>query len=67
VVTTEKIEKDAALPQTGHIAGEIIKEYPDSSGKKILSINTGMPWGIESENGQSEFDVYSDQISEREP
>src|SRR5215468_1683671 len=58
------LDADTEYPQPGFIACEIIKQWWDTDGRDIVSINTENPWRIESLTGDSRFDVLRSQIIE---
>jgi hypothetical protein len=64
VVTEVDLDPKGSFPQPGVIACEIVERRCDSSGRDIVCINTGMPWGVETSEGQSRFEVLSEQVIE---
>jgi hypothetical protein len=62
VVSSECLHKDTAYPRPGEVACKIIDEQFDSNNKKILTIDIAAIFSMETEKGQTQFDVYSDQI-----
>lgn len=53
---------DVELPQNGVLECMIIKEWIDSKNRKIISVSTKEPFGIESTQGASEFDLLPCQM-----
>jgi hypothetical protein len=64
VVTDKHLDANSEYPQEGIIACEIVNERNDSNGQKIFTINTSKPWGIETIDGLTEFDVLEEQLLE---
>jgi len=48
--------------QTGYIRSEIIKDWLDETGRKILTVSTEEPDHIESTDSLTEFDVLENQV-----
>ncbi len=63
VVTQEDLHETSIYPRFGVIAGEIEKTYINSNKQEIVTINIEKPWGIETEDGKSVFDVYKNQLA----
>lgn len=64
IVTEKHLDAESNYPQDGIIAGEIIKESRNLKGDNIVTIDTSRPWGIDTIEGQSQFDVLEKQIIE---
>lgn len=62
VVTTENLGSDSSYPCAGTIACEVESELSDEQGRKLLRVNTGRPWSVESTEGLSSFLVLSSQV-----
>jgi hypothetical protein len=58
------LNADSDYPQPGVIACEVMKQWQDVSGREIVSVNTERPWGGETLDGVSLFDVLRSQIIE---
>ncbi len=65
-VTLENLDENSVYPKLGVIAGQIEKTFINSSNKEIVIINTDIPWGIETENGETIFEVHRNQLISRE-
>jgi hypothetical protein len=61
------LHADSDYPQPGAIACEIVKQWQDVNGREIVSVNTEKPYGIETLDGVSRFDVLRSQINEMAP
>jgi len=58
------LDANSDYPQPGVIACEIIKQWQDTNGREIVSIDTERPWGVETVTGESRFDVLQSQLIE---
>jgi hypothetical protein len=63
IVTNENLDADSAYPQPGIVGCEIVKEFRDEKGRRLVCITTSRPWSIETAEGLSEFTVSADLIS----
>jgi hypothetical protein len=57
VVTTKDLDENSDYPQGGIVACEVIKEWHDQDGRRLVTINIGTPWGVETTDGLAEFDI----------
>jgi hypothetical protein len=64
IVTNEDLDADSAYPQPGIVGCEIVKQYQDHKGQRLVCITTGRPWSIETAEGLSEFTVSAGLISD---
>lgn len=64
IVTEKFLDANSEYPQDGIIACEIVNEWQDTSGRKILKVNTSKPWDVDTINGLTEFDVLEEQLVE---
>lgn len=62
IFTTQDLYEDSIYPQSGVIACEILKEWRDADNRKIITITTEQPYGIDSKDGLYEFDPLSEQV-----
>ena len=67
VVTNEDAWGPDALAVPAYIACTLIAEALDDLGRPIATISTIEPWDIETTDGQSEFEVFRDQLLEALP
>lgn len=63
IVTTDWLDSDSAYPQLGVVACQIISERIHENNRKVLTIDISIPNAIETEEGQTQFDVVADQVS----
>jgi hypothetical protein len=64
IFTSEFLDRDSRYPQPGFIAGEIIAMRRDEDGREIVEIDTGGPWGLESIEGATRFEVLSEALAD---
>jgi hypothetical protein len=64
VVTELDLDGDSTYPQTGVIACEEVGRFLDSSGREIVRIETDRPWGVESIDGNTRFEVTAESLVE---
>jgi hypothetical protein len=64
IVTEKYLDANSEYPQDGIIACEIVKEWKDSNGQKIFTVNTSKPWGVDTVDGLTEFDMFEEQLTE---
>jgi hypothetical protein len=63
VVTIENLSETSSYPRRGMIQCILVRQWRDSEGHEIAAIDTGKPWGIESTDGQTCFDVLTFQLT----
>jgi hypothetical protein len=56
VVTTEKLGFDSEYPRNGAIACEAVSRAMDGIGE-IVIVDTTRPWGVESTDGVTRFEI----------
>lgn len=64
VITNEHIDSESPYPLNGNIGCTVLDSWEDNRGRSIVSVSTETPWGIESVEGVTKFDVLRDQIIE---
>jgi hypothetical protein len=64
VPVIKHLDEKSAYPQMGVIACEVVREWEDKSGRKLVTITTDKPWGIETIEGLTEFDIAKDDLLE---
>ena len=62
VVTEKYLDANSEYPQDGVIACEIIKEWKNPKGEKIITVNTSRPWSVDTIDGLTEFDLFEEQL-----
>jgi hypothetical protein len=64
VVTEANLTVESIYPQSGSIACQLLSVFVASDGRRIARVDTKSPWGVESEQGVSIFEVLADQVRE---
>ena len=64
IVTDKVLDAESLYPQEGLIVCELVKEWQDTTGRNIVTVNSEMPWGIETTTGATEFDLEQEQLIE---
>ncbi len=64
VVTNEPLDAESVYPQPGLIACQFISQFCDDMGRRVVTINTREPWGVESSDGTTQFEVLPDHLTE---
>ena len=64
IFASHSLDTDSDYPLPGAIACEVIKQWQDTNGREIVSIDTKRPWGVEAMTGESRFDVLQSQLIE---
>jgi len=62
IFTKVDLDADSSYPQPGAVACEIVREWTDEHGRGRCIICTECPWGVAAEGGETQFEVFSDQI-----
>jgi hypothetical protein len=66
VVSDALLDATTDFPRLGVIACEIVNQWTDESGRTRCVIDTERPWGIATENGQTQFEVFANQVTTRD-
>ena len=64
VVTVEDLDARSEYPRDGIIGCTILSVRGEEKGREIMTVDTELPWGIESKMNQTRFDVFRDQVLE---
>jgi hypothetical protein len=64
VVTNSNLDANSCYPRPATIAVEIVGRYQDAQVGEVLRINTDRPWGIQSVEGETQFEVLPASIFE---
>jgi hypothetical protein len=62
IFTIASLDANSLYPQPGFIACEVISRWQDGEGRQLVRINTAKPFGVDSDEGVTEFVVLSEQI-----
>jgi hypothetical protein len=60
--TAARLDGHSLYPQAGVVPCEVISRWQDDEGRQLVRINTAKPWGVESDEGVTEFVVLSEQV-----
>jgi hypothetical protein len=63
VVTIEYLDSTSIYPSLGVIAGRVV-ETRFINGQQVIRVDTNTPWGINSTDGETLFDVFPHQLTE---
>ena len=63
IFTGAPLDAASSYPQPGVVACEIVREWTDGRGRRRSIISTERPWGVEATSGETQFEVFSDQIT----
>ena len=66
VVSAKDLDAQTAYPQTGVIACEILSSSRDATGREMVLVDTERPWGVESIDGSTRFEVFAASLVEWE-
>lgn len=62
VFTSVRLDEKSVYPQLGSIACEIVREWVDEQGRRRCIIDTEAPWDVAARTGETQFEVFYDQI-----
>lgn len=63
IFTSAPLDASSNYPQLGVVACEIVHEWTDEHGLRRCIISTERPYGVETSGGDTQFEVFSDQIT----
>ncbi len=63
IFTAVPLDAHSAFPQAGAVACEIIRTWIDECGQKRCIIDTEHPWGVSATNGETQFEVFYEQLT----
>jgi hypothetical protein len=64
VVSADRLDANTEYPQPGVIAAEVVQDSQDATGRDIRRIDTERPWGVESVDGVTQFEVLPESLVE---
>jgi hypothetical protein len=64
IFSADYLDATSPYPQPGVIAGEVIGRVRDAAGRDIVEIDTERPWGIESVESVTRFEVLVESLVE---
>ena len=62
IVTTKDLDAESSYPQDGFVACQVEGERVDSSGRRVIRVNTETPWCVEAVEGGFIFEVFAEQL-----
>jgi hypothetical protein len=62
IFTVELLDATSNYPKPGSVGCEVLNQWEDGKGRKLVRISTAKPFDIESTEGLSEFVVLSTQL-----
>ena len=65
VVSCESLGPKTQFPQEGVIACEVIGQTLRTDGKKLVRIDTELPFGVETVDGEHRFEIPEESLVER--
>ncbi len=63
VFTEAALDAGSTYPQPGLVRCEIVREWMDEGGSQRCIINTAVPDAVEAVGGETEFEVFRDQVT----
>jgi hypothetical protein len=64
VVSNEHLDANSSYPKHAEIPVEVLERFRDPRLGDVARINTNRPWGIESVEGETRFDVFPTLLTE---
>ena len=64
MVTGDALSESSSYPQRGMVACEVLRRWRDPHNREIATVDTDKPWGIESNDGQTQFEVLVSALCE---
>ena len=62
IIRTEPLDENCEYPRPGFVACEILSRSKDEQGQELVLVSTKQPWGVESNEGLTEFVVPASQL-----
>ena len=66
VITPEEFDQDTPLPYSTRVAVRVLKTFRDAENREVARVDTNEIWGVWTEDGSWEFDVFLSRIIEQE-
>lgn len=63
IVTAAWLDGTSSYPQPAEIACDVVREWKNDKGEELVTIDTDNPWGVESTQGTTRFDVFKSQLT----
>jgi hypothetical protein len=65
VVSSEHLDANSSYPKPAEVAVAVLARFQDAQLGEVVRIDTDRPWGIESVEGETRFDVFPASLTER--
>jgi hypothetical protein len=62
VVSSEDLTADSKYPKQGIVGCTVLARTANATGREVVTIGTERPWGIESIEGNTVFEVFAEQL-----
>jgi hypothetical protein len=62
IVSWDHIDAGSKYPRAGVVAVVILSRRVDTSGREIVLVDTSRPWGVDTVDDVSHFEVFADQL-----
>jgi hypothetical protein len=66
VVSMDHLDAHSVYHRPGVIAGEVVRRGPGAAGREVVRIDTESPWGVESVDGVTRFEILPESLVEWE-
>ena len=63
IFTEAYMDAESIYPQPGIVACEIVREWTDPDGSRRCIIDTRQPRGVEAKDGETQFEMFADEIA----
>ena len=64
IVSLGNLAESSMYPQPGEIRCHVLSRFVDPAGRKLVRIDTGSPDRVESTDGNTIFEVFTEQLVE---
>ena len=64
IFTAKDLCANSVYPQEGIVACEVVKKWRDKEGRLIFTVDTERPWGVDSLEGLTQFDLLDLELLE---
>jgi hypothetical protein len=64
VVSSEDLDASSAFPRAGVVACTKVGAVDESDGRRVITVDTESPWGVESTDGKTRFELLAEQLME---
>jgi hypothetical protein len=57
IFSSESLDNKSKYPRDGFVACEVVEKWTDEKGRKLVKIDIERPWGVETIDGLTKFDL----------